>query len=242
MGRTLILLYGIASYAIGMAGLFYWIFWIGGWEFLPLHIDSGTPGPLGMALAVNIGLVLLFGLQHSIMARPTFKKSWTKILPEAAERSTYVLVSGIIMGLICLYWLPIEGTLWHIDNEAVRIVLIVVQILGWTLAVLTTFVINHFELFGLQQIYCNFVKKSVPKPNFTERFFYKFVRHPLQLGFLIGMWSTPTMSMTHLMMSATMTIYVFIGLYYEERNLATFLGEEYEDYRRRVRKIIPIPK
>jgi protein-S-isoprenylcysteine O-methyltransferase Ste14 len=242
MGRTLILLYGIAGYAIGMAGLFYWIFWIGGWDFLPLHIDSGTPGPLGMALAVNIFLVLLFGLQHSIMARPTFKKSWSKIVPDAAERSTYVLVSGIIMGLICLYWRPIEGTLWNIDNEAARVVLIVFQILGWTLAVLTTFVINHFELFGLQQIYCNFVKKPVPKPDFTERFFYKFVRHPLQLGFLIGMWSTPTMSMTHLMMSVTMTIYVFIGLYYEERNLVTFLGEEYEDYRRRVRKIIPIPK
>ena len=146
------------------------------------------------------------------------------------------------MCLICFYWQPVDGTVWHLDNRIAQIVLIVIQLLGWVLAVAATFQINHFELFGLQQVYFNFVDKPEPTPSFTERFLYKMVRHPLQLGLLTGTWSTPTMSMTHLMLSATMTVYVFVGLSCEEKDLVATLGQDYENYRRRVRMIVPIPK
>ena len=164
------------------------------------------------------------------------------MIPRAAERSTYVLASGVIMCVICVGWRPLESTLWHVDHPIARFVLIALQLLGWGIAVTATFLINHFELFGLQQVYFNLVHKPEPSPDFTERFLYRIVRHPLQLGLLMGMWSAPTMSMTHLMLSATMTVYIFIGLYYEEKGLVATLGQDYEEYRKRVRMILPIPK
>jgi len=242
MSRFLILLYGIVSYAVGLGGLTYFFLFMGGWDFLPLHIDSGSPGPPGVALLVNTGLVVLFGLQHTVMARRGFKNVWTKVVPQAAERSTYVLFSGLLMLLICVWWQPLDGTLWHVDQQIAGIALLVIQLLGWALAVAATFVINHFELFGLQQVYFHFIHKSEPSITFTERFVYRVVRHPLQLGLLIGMWSTPTMTMTHLMLSVAMTIYIFIALHYEEEDLVAALGQDYEDYRKRVRMILPIPK
>lgn len=242
MSRFLILTYGIVSYAMGLGGLTFFILFVGGWDFLPLHIDSSASGPLGVALLVNAGLMAMFGLQHSVMARGGFKNAWTKVIPRAAERSTYVLLSGVLMCLICFYWQTLDGVLWQVDHPIAQIVLIVIQLLGWVLAVAATFLINHFELFGLQQVYFNFVHKVEPTPMFTEQFMYRIVRHPLQLGMLIGMWSTPTMTMTHLMLSGTMTIYVFIGLYYEEQDLVATLGQDYENYQKRVRMILPIPK
>ena len=242
MSRSLILIYGIVSYAVGLGGLAFFILFLGGWNFLPIHIDSSTPGPLGVSLLINTSLMALFGLQHSVMARRSFKNVWTKVVPQAAERSTYVLLSGVVFCLIGFYWQPLAGTLWHVDNQIARNALIGIQLLGWVLVVVATFLINHFELFGLQQVYFNFVNKPEPAPDFTDRFLYKIVRHPLQLGVLIGIWSTPTMTMTHLMLSATMTVYIFIGLYYEEKDLVATLGQDYEDYQRRVRMILPIPK
>ncbi len=242
MSRSLILIYGIVSYAVGLGGLVFFILFLGGWNFLPLHIDSSMPGPLVVALLVNTNLMALFGLQHSVMARRGFKNVWTKVIPQAAERSTYALLSGVVLCLIGIYWQPLAGTLWHVDNHIARTALMVIQLLGWVLVVVATFVINHFELFGLQQVYFNFVNKPEPSPDFTDRFLYKIVRHPLQLGVLIGIWSTPTMTMTHLMLSATMTVYIFVGLYYEEKDLVATLGQDYEDYQRRVRMILPIPK
>lgn len=242
MNRYIILYYGILSYVIGLGGLTYFILFIGGWDFLPLHINSGTAANPTNALLINIGLISLFGLQHSIMARPSFKNTWTKIIPQVAERSTYVLLSGILMVVICLYWQPIDGTLWQIDNPIFKTLLIIGYLLGWTLAVLATFMINHFELFGLQQVYYNLRNTPEPEPWFTERFFYKIVRHPLQLGVLIGIWSTPTMSMTHLSLSLTMSIYIFIGLYFEEKDLVASLGEDYQNYKKRVPQVLPIPR
>jgi protein-S-isoprenylcysteine O-methyltransferase Ste14 len=195
-----------------------------------------------MAILVNMGLIMLFGLQHSIMARPSFKEKWTKLIPAAAERSTYVLFSGVIMGLICLYWQPIDGFLWQVNQPTLQTILIAGYCFGWILVVLASFLINHFELFGLQQVYLNLKNKAEPSPHFTDRWLYKIVRHPLQLGVLIGLWSTPTMSMTHLMLAVTMSIYVFIGLYYEEKDLVKTLGQSYEDYQRRVRMVVPLPK
>jgi protein-S-isoprenylcysteine O-methyltransferase Ste14 len=242
MGRLLILIYGIVSYAIGLGGLTFFMLFMGGWNFLPLHIDSRTPGTLSTALLINVSLMILFGVQHSVMARRGFKRGWTTMIPKAAERSTYVLLSGVLMCLICFFWQPLAGTLWHVDNQVAQSVLTAIQVLGWLLAVAATFVINHFELFGLQQVYFHFQNKPGPSPTFAERFMYRFVRHPLQLGLLTGMWSTATMTMTHLMLSGTMTVYIFIGLYYEEKDLVAALGRDYEDYQRRVRMILPIPK
>ena len=242
MSRLLIFIYGLISYAVGLGGLVWFALFVGGWDFLPRHIDSDIPGPLSTALLINVGLLAIFVLQHSIMARLTFKSRWIKIIPPATERSTYLLISGIIMALFCLYWQPVNGVVWQVDNQIGQIVLIAIYIIGWSIPVLASFMINHFELFGLQQVYFNLVNKPEPSPRFTERWFYKVVRHPIQLGTLIGIWSTPTMSMTHLLLSAPLTVYVLLSLKYEEKDLVTTLGKSYEDYQRRVRMIIPLPK
>lgn len=242
MSRIFIFIYGLLSYAIGLGGLVWFILFIGDWNFFPNHIDSGIPGSLSTAISINFGLIMLFGLQHSVMARPAFKKQWTKIIPRAAERSTYVLLTGVIMGLFCLYWQPINGVLWQVDNKIGQVVLIAGYGVGWFMVVLASFLINHFELFGLQQVYFNLLRKSEPSPQFTERLLYKIVRHPLQLGVLMGIWLTPIMSMTHLMLSVAMSVYIFIGLNYEEKDLVATLGKEYENYKGRVRMIVPIPK
>ena len=146
------------------------------------------------------------------------------------------------MALFCLYWQPVNGVIWHVDNQIGQIVLIAIYVIGWSIPVLASFMINHFELFGLQQVYFNLIKKPEPSPHFTERWFYKVVRHPIQLGTLIGIWSTPTMSVTHLLLSAPLTVYVLLSLKYEEKDLVTTLGQNYEDYQKRVRMIIPLPK
>jgi protein-S-isoprenylcysteine O-methyltransferase Ste14 len=220
----------------------FFILFVGGWDFLPFHIDSGEPRPLAVALLVNTGLMILLGLQHSLMARRGSKKVWTKVIAPTAERSTYVLLSGVVFFLICFYWQAIAGTFWHVDNQIARTVLTAIQLFGWGLVVASSFVINHFELFGLQQVYYYWVGKPEPSRQFTDRFLYKIVRHPLQLGVLIGIWFTATMTRTHLMLSVAMTLYVFIGLYFEEKDLVATLGQDYENYRKRVRMILPIPK
>jgi len=177
MSRYLILIYGVIAYLIGMVGLFYFFLFVGAWDFLPIHIDSGTPGSVINALLINIGLIALFAVQHTIMARQGFKQGLIRMIPKAAERSTFVLVSGIIMLLICYFWQAIDGTVWNVENEVGSLILITLHILGWTIAVLSSFIINHFELFGLQQVYLNFVNKPVPPHKFTERLFYKFSRY-----------------------------------------------------------------
>ena len=182
MNRSLILFYGIFSYAVGMGGLVFFILFIGGWDFLPLHVDSGAAGSSAVALLVNMGLITLLGLQHSGMARPGFKKKLAKVLPPAAERSTYVLLSGVVFFLVCYFWQALAGTVWHFENQSARTILTAIQLFGWVLVVASSFVISHFELFGLQQAYYGFVGKPTPSPEFTDRFLYKIVRHPLQLG------------------------------------------------------------
>ncbi|MEM7126083.1 MAG: methanethiol S-methyltransferase [Chloroflexota bacterium] len=242
MKRLFILLYGILGYMIGMGGLTYFILFVGGWDFLPFHIDSGAPDTLSSAFLINIGLITLFGLQHSVMARPSFKKAWTRIIPKSAERSTYVLISGVTMILICYFWQPVPGFLWKVENPVGWSLLTTGYGLGWVLAVVATFLINHFDLFGLQQVYLNLRNKPEPAPAFTETFLYRMVRHPLQLGILIGIWVAPTMSISHLILSVGMTTYIFIGLYFEEKDLVASLGKEYQAYQKRVPKILPLPR
>ncbi len=240
--RVVIFIYGIFSYSVGLGALVWFMLFIEGWEFLPLHIDSKIAGSLSSALFINASLIILFALQHSLMARPAFKKRWIRIIPQTIERSTYVLLSGIIMGLICLYWQPINGMLWQIEHPLGQTLLIAGYFIGWSFAIVATFLINHFELFGLQQVYFNLLNNVAASPSFVEKGFYKIVRHPLQLGVLIGLWSAPSMSITHAMLSLSLSLYIFIGLYYEEKDLVTTLGADYEDYQQRVRMIVPLPK
>lgn len=242
MSRTLVLLYGIVSYAVGLGGLTAFMLWVGGWEFLPRHINSGTPGPLGPALAINLSLVILFGLQHSIMARPKFKEALAKVISPAAERSTYVLLSGVFMLLFCFYWQPVAGTLWNVQNEGAAIFLRSFHVIGWLILVGATFEIDHFELMGLKQVLSHFAKRPHVHPRFTERLLYRVVRHPIQLGVLIGVWVTPFMTGTVFMLAVTMTIYIFVGLHFEEKALRKNFGDVYTDYCSRVPKVIPFTK
>lgn len=242
MSRSIIFIYGIFAYTLALIAQMWFILYIGEWEFMPSTINTQYPVPLMSALLINLALVLLFSLQHSLMARTLFKKYLTKVIPVAAERSTYVLFSGVALGLICLYWQPLDGFLWQVDNEIGRTLLSAGYLFGWTFSLFSTFIINHFELFGLQQIYLNLLNKPSPAIEFKEKLFYKFVRHPIQLGVLIGLWITPTMSYSHLMLSSTLTIYIFVGLWFEERDLISVLGNIYKEYQQRVRMMFPFPK
>lgn len=240
--KTLILLYGVICYAIGMAGLFYFILFVGGWDFLPVHIESREPGPPGTALLVNFGLMALWSVQHTVMARQGFKEAWTKIIPKPMERATYVLISGILMFILSFYWQPIGGGLWNVEGTTLGTILVVLYAVGWFVVVLSSFLINHFELFGLYQVWLHFKQAPEPAPKFTQRFLYKIVRHPLQFGILMGLWFTPNMSTTHLCLAVLMTIYILIGLHYEEIDLENTLGDDYRNYKNRVRGLVPLPK
>lgn len=242
MKRLLILFTGILCYAVGMGGLTCFILFVGGWSFLPVHIDSGMAQPLPVAIGINAALLLLFGLQHSIMARPRFKALWTRIIPEPLERSVYVFFSGLILLVLCLGWQRVHGSLWHIEALWLQSLVLAIQILGWSLAVFSSFIISHWELFGIQQVCSYWNQATSPRPEFVERSLYAWVRHPLQLGILIGLWATPSMTVSHFLLSAGMTVYILIGLSLEEKDLAASLGEPYEDYRSRVRMLIPVPR
>lgn len=237
--QALLLGYSLLAYSVGLVVLSAFVLFVGAWDFLPWHIDSGEPVPLSMGVALNLGLLLLFGLQHSIMARPRFKYWLARRLPEAAERSTFVLLSALAIGLICLLWQPLGVTVWQVEQPLGRTLLIGGYLVGWSVAVWSTFVIDHFELFGLRQAWRELRNQPVPEPVFREVSLYRRVRHPMQLGVLIGLWSAPIMSLSHLMLALGMTVYVLIGLYYEERDLVRELGGDYVDYRQRVPQLIP---
>ena len=241
MSRFIILFYGVVAYLTFLLTFLYAMGFMGNF-LVPKSIDSGAEGPLIIALLINIGLLSVFAVQHSVMARPAFKTWWTKIIPKAAERSTYTLLSSLALILLFYYWQPIGGIVWQVEGSVGRIILYSLFGFGWALVLVSTFLINHFDLFGLQQVWFNFKDKPEPAPNYTERLFYKIVRHPLQMGFLMGLWITPTMSWTLFTLSTFMTIYIFIGLHYEEKDLVVSLGDSYVDYQKRVRKLIPIPK
>lgn len=242
MNKFIIFIYGILAYSVALIAQVWFILYIGEWEFMETTINTQYPVEFISAFSINLILVSIFALQHSVMARSFFKNYLTKIIPQAAERSTYVLFSGLALGLICLYWQPLEGFLWQVDNETGKILLTAGYLFGWAFSLFSTFIINHFELFGLQQIYFNLLNKPTPPADFKEKLFYKFIRHPIQLGILIGVWLTPTMSYSHLMLSVTLSLYIFIGLKYEERDLIATLGSTYKEYQKRVRMMLPFPK
>ena len=239
MSKITLFIYGLFAYVVALIGQVGFILYLGEFEFMPRTIYSPQSQSLVDALLINILLVLLFGLQHSLMARGWFKEWITKFIPSVIERSTYVLFSGLVFIVIVFYWQPIDGTVWQVENELWKSILTIGFFFGWSFSVVVTFVINHFELFGLQQVYLHLKEKSTAEIEFKEKLFYKFIRHPIQLGVLMGLWITPTMSYGHLLLSLLFSIYIFIGLYYEEKDLIAELGEVYVEYKKRVGLLVP---
>ena len=244
MARLLALLYGIVCYAVFFVTFLYAIGFVSG-LVVPKHVDNGPSSGFATALLVDVLLLGVFAVQHSGMARPGFKRWWTRIVPEPIERSTYVLLSSLALILLFLFWQPLLQSVWQVDNESLRYVLYGVSMLGWLLVLTGTFLINHFDLFGLQQVwrYSRNQREEDGIPPFVVRAYYRVVRHPLMLGFLIAFWVTPTMTLGHLLFALSTTGYILIAVkYLEERDLVAIYGDTYRDYQRRVPMILPLPK
>ena len=239
MGRILAFLYGLASYLFFLVTFLYAIGFVTG-IVVPKTIDTGTAAPAAEAIVVDLVLLTLFAVQHTVMARAAFKKWWTHIVPEAIERSTYVLASTLALALLLWQWRPMPAVVWQATNPALANVLIGISLLGWLIVLVSTFLINHFELFGLQQIGANLMGKEMPAPRFKTPFLYKVVRHPIYLGFIIAFWAAPVMTVGHLFFAAVTTAYIFVGIFFEERDLIGVFGEDYRRYRKRVAMLIPM--
>jgi len=233
-----ILLYGIVSYLIFFGCFLYLIGFLTNW-LVPKSIDSGETGAVTWAVLINLGLMALFGLQHSVMARPAFKNWWTRIVPTAVERSTYVLLSSLVLLLLYWQWRPLPTVIWHVSHPLGQVVLYALMGLGVGLILLSSFLINHFELFGLQQVYLHWRQtKATPIP-FRTPWLYKLVRHPLHLGTTTVLWATPDMTVGHLFFAVVMTAYIIIGIHFEERDLERHFGLRYEAYQRTTPMLIP---
>ena len=241
MGRFVALMFGVASYFVFFGTFLYAIGFVSNF-FVPKSIDSGSAGDITSALLINIVLLTVFGLQHSIMARPKFKRVWTKIVPQTIERSVFVLFASLALILVFWQWRPMTGVIWSVDNYFGRAALWLIFAIGWLTVLLSTFMINHFELFGLRQVYLNSRGMSDSEMNFQTRALYRFVRHPIMLGFIIAFWATPHMTTGHLLFAAVTTAYILVALQFEERDLVDHHGETYREYQRKVSMLLPLPK
>lgn len=235
--RTVVFLIGLLFYLLGVGGLLWIIAACFG-----LYPYTGGPVVLTsmpLAIAFNLSLVAVFGIQHAIMARSHFKERWTEIIHPALERATFVMLSGVILGGMQYLWQPLPQAIWSVESEAARIFLWALQGFAWSYLLLATFAIDHFELFGVKQVWRNLYSKDTPSPPFVSRLMYRFDRHPIMTGVLIGVWATPSMQLDHLVLAIGSTAYVILGVMIEERDLIRLHGETYLDYRKSVGTIVP---
>ena len=237
--RALTLLFAIICYAIFFATFLYLIVFVGDFPFSSRTVDVGPDSPVAAAVVIDLILIALFGLQHSLMARQGFKARWTKIVPQPAERSVYVLAASAALMILFLFWRPIDAVVWNVTSPLIHDLLWAAFWIGWGTVLLSTFLINHFELFGLQQawLYCR--GRDCAAPQFREPLLYKYVRHPLYLGFFLAFWAAPEMTAGHLLLAAGMSVYMLIAIRHEEHDLIGLFGKDYEDYRERVGMLTP---
>ena len=238
MSRIAIFAYGIVSYLFFLAVFLYGIGFIGGF-LTPTSLDGVATSSLGHALTVDLSLLAAFAIQHSGMARPAFKRWWKRYVPEAAERSTYVLLSSLALAAMYIFWQPIGGVVWSASSGLARNIVIGLYLFGWLLLLYTTFLIDHFDLFGLKQVWRRLSNKTYRDPAFRTPSLYKIVRHPLYIGWLMIFWAAPTMTAAHLLFALATTAYILIAIQFEERDLLSAFGNTYADYRARTPMLIP---
>ncbi|ORW90240.1 hypothetical protein AWB92_20425 [Mycobacterium sp. IEC1808] len=239
MKRYLTLAYGAAAYLLFLVAFLYLVAFVAN-LWVPRTVDHGLSSPIVEAIVVNVLLVGAFGIQHSVMARPAFKAWWTRFVPPSIERSTYVVLSSAVLLLLYWQWRTVPAVVWDVRQPAARVLLWGLFWLGWVIALGATFMINHFDLFGLRQAYLAWRQKPYTELHFRTHLFYRLVRHPLMLGFLISFWAAPTMTAGHLLFSIAMTTYILIAVHIEERGLVAALGSDYRQYRREVPMLVPI--
>lgn len=240
MKRVSIFVYGLICYVVFFATFLYAIGFVGNIA-VPKSIDAAPEAPLGIALLGNLALLTLFAVQHSVMARPTFKRWWTRIVPEPAERSTYTLLSSLALIVLFAFWQPMGGTVWNVTSPLGQALLLGAFAFGWGLVLISTFLINHFDLFGLRQVWLHLLGKPYRPLPFKTPVLYRHVRHPLYVGWLFAFWATPTMTVTHLVFAIATTGYILIAIQLEERDLIQ-AHPEYAEYRRRVPMLVPFIK
>jgi methanethiol S-methyltransferase len=238
MSRFIAFLYGLVAYLVFFVTFLYAIGFVSG-LVVPKTIDTGTVVPLAEALIVNVLLMSLFAVQHSVMARRQFKQWWTQYVPKSVERSTYVLFASLALVLLFWQWRPIPNIVWQVADPQIAVAITGLSFVGWLLVLTSTFLINHFELFGLHQVAINLAGRSMPEPRFKTPALYKVVRHPVYLGFIIAFWVTPVMTVGHLLFAAVTTAYIFVGIFLEERDLVELFGDQYRHYRERVSMLVP---
>lgn len=238
MKRALILGYGVLAYVVFLVAFLYSIAFVGGF-LVPRTVDNGIEGSLGVAIVVNVALLGLFAVQHSVMARPAFKRRWTRIIAPALERSTYVLVASLVLILMFWQWRTMPAVVWNVTWQPGRILLWALFWAGWLTVLASTFMINHFDLFGLRQVYLASRKSEYTHLGFREIMLYKLIRHPIMAGFIVAFWAAPTMTAGHLLFAVATTGYIVLALRLEEHDLVAAMGDQYRDYRHRVPGLIP---
>ena len=239
MVRASYLAFGLIAYVVFFATFLYLVAFVGDLPGVPVTVDRGPPAPTGVALFLDLALVTLFGIQHSVMARPAFKAVWTRIVPRPVERSIYVLFASLVLIVLFTLWRPLPFAVWNVTGAVGVAVIWGLFVLGFAIVLLSTFLLSHFELFGLKQVYLNLTGREPGAPSLAQPFFYRFVRHPLYSGFIIAFWATPEMTLGHLVFASAMSAYILLAIPHEERDLVAHFGADYEAYRSRVGMLTP---